>query len=117
MYDLEVVLYNFLNNIYDCNNGELETDFDFIKNKVGMYFLIDVGGHAEYKETYSIDIHFYSLKENKIELLKVLENIKKTIGNKIIGSFYFTHKNVYLLHPQDTEDKEHYILTYTANKY
>ena len=117
MYELEVTLFNFLNKIYPCENEELPIKFDFNKNKVGMYFLLDSSSHLGYKNSISVDIHFFSLKENKIELLKRLENIEKAIGNKVIGSFYFTHKNVYLLHPKDTEDKEHYILTYYANKY
>lgn len=117
MYDLEVTLNKFLNSICDCSNGELDDDYDFINNKVGVYFLVENTGHLEFKKAYSVDIHFYSLKVNKIDLLKLVDKVEEAIGNKIIDGFYFTHKNIYHLVPHDDKDKEHHILTYYANKY
>ena len=116
MYQLELDIYNCLNAICEVNNGELPLDYDFINNKVGTYFnLTNVSGN-EYKDVITLDVHFYSLEENKIDLLKLVDRFDKVLNKKSFDKYWLTHKNVYLITLKE-DDKWHYILTYNVNKY
>lgn len=106
---LLIRLFNYM------ENGELPDKYDFVSNKVGSYFLIPNIGDEEYKDNISLEIHFYSLDINKIHSMKKVEEVDVILNNQVIDGFWFTHKNVWLLSPQDTEGKTHYILNYNVN--
>lgn len=116
MYKLELDIYNCLNSIHEVNNDELPLDYDFIKNKVGIYFNLTNVTDNEYKETITLDVHFYTLEENKIDLLKLVDTFDNALNKKQFENYWLTHKNIYLI-PLKEEDKYHYILTYNVNKY
>lgn len=116
MYKLELDIYNCLNQIHTTENGELSLDYNFISNKVGVYFNLKNKSDNEYKDVATLDIHFYSLDSNKIDLLKLVDVYDLALNKKQFLNYWITRKNVYLITLKE-DNKWHYILTYNVNKY
>lgn len=116
MYQLEVDIYNCLSAINNVDNSELPLNYDFNKNKVGIYYKLTNVSDYDYKDVITLDVHFYSLIENKIDLLKLVDIFDEELNKKDFDNYWLTHKNVYLITLIE-DDKVHYILTYNVNKY
>lgn len=123
MFELEKDLYSCLAEIYNTTElndrvhaDELDLNYDFKKNKVGIYYTINNINDNEYKDKATIDVNFYSLVENKINMLKVIDVFDKKLNGKDFKNYWITHKNVWLITLKEDE-LFHYVLSYTVNKY
>lgn len=123
MLNLEKDLYSCLNELYDTTDlidrvypNELSLDYNFKKNKVGIYYTINNIGDFEYKDKVTIDVNFYCLENNKTNMLKVIDVFDKELNGKDFKNYWIKHKNVWLITLK--EDKLfHYVLSYAVNKY
>lgn len=145
MFELEKDLYSYLSKIYNDINSldimyipyfnsdpnlagikfklndriyanELPLDYDFKSNKVGIYYVINNVNDNIYKDKVSIDVNFYCLEEDKMNMLKVIDVFDKELNEKDFKNYWITHKNVWLI-PLKEDDLFHYVLSYTVNKY
>lgn len=116
MLQFEKDLNKYLNDIAKVYNTELPLNYDFNKNKVGIYFTVNSVDDAIYKNVFSLDINFYCLDINKIDLLKTIDLFDKNLNKKNIDRYWITHKNVYLI-PLKEDNLYHYVLSYNINKY
>lgn len=145
MFELEKDLYSCLSKIYnDINNldimyipyfnedpniagvklkledrvyvDELPLDYDFKSNKVGIYYVINNINDNEYKNKVSIDVNFYCLEEDKMNMLKVIDVFDKELNGKDFKNYWIKHKNLWLI-PLKEEELFHYVLSYSINKY
>lgn len=117
MYELNLDIANVLSSLYtDILEYELPLEFDFTKNKVGVYYTINNIADEHYKGVATLDINFYCLQSNKVEMLKLLNTIDKQLNKKSFKEYWITHKNVYLISLKE-DDKLHYILSYNVNNY
>lgn len=145
MFELEKDLYSCLSKIYnDINNlnimyipyfnedpniagvklkledriyaDELPLDYDFKSNKVGIYYVINNINDNEYKDKVSLDVNFYCLEEDKMNMLKVIDVFDKELNGKNLKNYWIKHKNVWLI-PLKEGELFHYVLSYTVNKY
>lgn len=123
MFELEKDLYSYLAEIYNTTElndkvhaDELDLNYDFKENKVGIYYIINNINDNEYKDKVTIDVNFYSLVENKINMLKVIDVFDEKLNGKDFKNYWITHKNVWLITLKEDE-LFHYVLSYTVNKY
>lgn len=145
MLELEKDLYSCLSKIYnDINNldivympyfnedpiiagiklrledrvyaDELPLDYDFKSNKVGIYYVINNINDNIYKDKVSIDVNFYCLEEDKMNMLKIIDVFDKELNGKDFKNYWIKHKNVWLI-PLKEDELFHYVLSYSVNKY
>lgn len=123
MLNLEKDLYSCLNELYDTTDlidrvypNELSLDYNFKKNKVGIYYTINNIGDFEYKDKVTIDVNFYCLENNKTNMLKVIDVFDKELNGKDFKNYWIKHKNVWLITLKE-DNLFHYVLSYAVNKY
>ena len=145
MFELEKDLYSYLSKIYNDINSldimyipyfnedpniagvkfklndriyanELPLDYDFKSNKVGIYYVINNVNDNIYKDKVSIDVNFYCLEDDKMNMLKVIDIFDKELNGKDFKNYWIKHKNVWLI-PIKEDGLFHYVLSYAVNKY
>lgn len=123
MYQLEKDIFIELKSLYQQTllkdkiyPTELPLNYDFKKNLVGVYFRFDSVTDSEYKNKYSLDVNFYCLENNKVEMLKVIDLFDNNLNKKVFKNYWITHKNVWLI-PLKEDELFHYVLSYNINKY
>ena len=95
---------------------ELPLNYDYKKNKVGIYYNYNSIDDNEYKNVISLDINFYCLENDKIFMLEILNIFDKALNKKDIDNYWLTHKSVFLI-PIKEDNLYHYVLSYNVNKY
>lgn len=95
---------------------ELPLNYDYKKNKIGIYYNYNSIDDNEYKNVISLDVNFYCLEDDKISMLEILNIFDKALNKKDINNYWITHKPVFLI-PIKEDNLYHYVLSYNVNKY
>lgn len=123
MYQLEKDIFELLNPIYKSTTltdklytSELPLNYNFKKNVVGIYYTVNSVGDNFYKDSITLDVNFYCLDNDKIEMLKVVALFDSKLNKEEFRNYWLTHKNIYLI-PLKEDDLWHYVLSYNVNSY
>lgn len=123
MYQLEKDMFELLSLIYKSTDlvdkiypTELPLNYNYKKNKVGVYYTINDIGDNIYKNKISMDVNFYCLENNKIEMLKIVDLFNNDLNKKEFKNYWLTRKNIFLI-PIKEDELHHYVLSYNINKY
>jgi len=96
-------------------NAELNSNFSFLTNDVGVYYLIPTVERGDYKQVIPLEVHIRADKSKQVQALSKVDAFREGLTKKVMERGWFTPSLVFMIDSKDTEGILHYILNFNFN--